>query len=82
LDRPIDRTGTEACAKKTLGPVVRTGVLLMGAVLASILAVDLPVPASDRSAQPYVPASDRWIELGANKVTDPPGLMSEFRQRS
>jgi hypothetical protein len=57
------------CAKWTLG-VLRTGTLLAGAVFASMLMVDPPLPAglagdARGGAEPYVPASDRWIELGA-----------------
>ena len=80
MDQPIDRTGsgsgpepgTEPCAKTTLGPVVRTALLLAGAVLASILAVDLPI--ADRAEQAYVPASPQWIELGAENVSETPPL--------
>ena len=75
MDQAIDRTGTEACAKRTLVGVTRTGVLLTGAVLASILAVELPLPAGQAAeGAAYVPASDRWIELGAETapLTPPP----------
>lgn len=69
MDQPFDRPGTETCAKRTLGGLTRTGVLLLSAVLACILSVDLPIPARRAAdgqgpAQGYVPASDRWIELG------------------
>jgi hypothetical protein len=58
---------------------VRTAALLIGAVLASILAVDLPVPA----AEPYVPASGQWIALGADKASDPQALATTtLQQRS
>ena len=48
--------------------LTRTGGLLVGAVLAGMLLVDLPIPAGRpmlRSAPPYVPAADSWIEPGA-----------------
>jgi hypothetical protein len=74
VDQVVDRPETETCAKWTLGGVLRsgvlrTGVLIAGAALASVLTVDLPLPASratggQDAAQPYVPASDKWIELG------------------
>jgi hypothetical protein len=83
MDQPIDPNGTGACAKRTLGPIVRTGLLLSGAVLASVLAVDLP--AADRAAEPYVPASGPWIELGAEateEVSDPRGLTPSLQHRS
>jgi hypothetical protein len=51
---------------------VRTALLLAGAVLASILAVDLPI--ADRAEQAYVPASPQWIELGAENVSETPPL--------
>jgi hypothetical protein len=81
LERPIDRTETAACAKRTRAAVVRTAALLIGAVLASILAVDLPVPAANRSAEPYVPASERWIALGAEKMSDSGDLITPWLQQ-
>lgn len=61
------------CAKWTLGRILRSGALRTGALLAAaafatLLTIDLPLPAS-RAADgagtvPYVPASDKWIELG------------------
>ena len=42
MDQAFDRPGTGTCAKRTLGGLTRTGVLLMGAVLACMLSVDLP----------------------------------------
>jgi hypothetical protein len=65
----------EACAKWTLGRIlrsgaVRTGALLAAAAFATLLTVDLPVPAGraeDAAAQPYVPASGKWIELGPQR---------------
>jgi hypothetical protein len=65
---------TETCAKWTLGRVLRSGALRTGALLAAaafaaLLTVDLPVPAGRAAVSPgaasYVPASDKWIELGA-----------------
>ena len=81
VDRPESgqetrqKTGQEigTCAKWTLGRVLRSGALrtcalLAAAAFATLLTVDLPLPAS-RAADgagtvPYVPASDKWIELG------------------
>jgi hypothetical protein len=63
------RSGTRTCAKGTLLGLTRTGGLLIAAVLASILLVDLPMSTGPwggtPSAPAYVPASERWIELGA-----------------
>ena len=63
----------ETCAKWTLGRILRSGALrtcalLAAAAFASLLTVDLPLPAS-RAADGagtvrYVPASEKWIELG------------------
>jgi hypothetical protein len=91
VDHPFDRPGTETCAKRTLGGLTRTGVLLMGAVLACILSVDLPIPAGRAAdgqgpGQGYVPASDRWIELGpsANREASrqPDSLTAEILERA
>jgi hypothetical protein len=55
-----------ACAKGTLWGLPRAGALVMGAVLATILLVDLPVPIGRTAdAPPYVPAAETWIEPGA-----------------
>jgi hypothetical protein len=67
----MDRPEAEACAKGTLRGVARTGILLLGAVLASVLLVDPPIPVSSAAdsqgaPQSVVPASERWIELGAS----------------
>jgi hypothetical protein len=86
VDQVSDRSKTDTCAKRTLGSVVRTGALLMGAVLASILMVDLPTPAGlaargETATRPYVPASDTWIELGAparSRATPFPELQPEL----
>lgn len=70
MDRFRDQPGTRTCAKGTLLGLTRTGSLLMAAVLAGILLVDLPIPARMVEAPPppaYVPASDEWIELGADR---------------
>jgi hypothetical protein len=69
VDKAYDLPGTGTCAKWTLAGRTRTGLLLMGAVLACVLSVDLPIPAGraadgQGTAQPYVPASGDWIELG------------------
>lgn len=62
-DQPLART----CAKGTLWRrLARTGGLVMGAALASLLLVDLPIPTGrTTSAPPYVPAAETWIEPGA-----------------
>jgi hypothetical protein len=65
-DQPLAGT----CAKGTLwGPTCKLaciGTLLIGAVLASMLLIDLPSPIGRATeAPPYVPAAERWIELGA-----------------
>src|SRR4029079_9612376 len=62
----------ETCAKWTLGRILRSGALrtcalLAAAAFATLLTVDLPLPAS-RAADGagtarYVPASDKWTEL-------------------
>jgi hypothetical protein len=66
-------------------------VLLMGAVLACMLSVDLPIPAgraadSQGPAQAYVPASDSWIELGPSAHPEASGqpdpLTAEILQRA
>jgi hypothetical protein len=58
-DRPLAGT----CAKGTLWGLTRTGGLVVGAVLASILLVDLPIPGGrGAEAPPYVPAAETWIE--------------------
>jgi hypothetical protein len=58
-DQPLAGT----CAKGTLWGLTRTGGLIMGAVLASILLVDPPIPAGRAAeAPPYVPAGETWIE--------------------
>jgi hypothetical protein len=91
VDQAFDRPGTETCAKRTLGGLTRTGVLLMAAVLACILSVDLPIPAGRAAdgqgpAQAYVPASDRWIELGPSADPEaslqPDPLTVEILQRA
>jgi hypothetical protein len=69
VDQVVNRPETRTFAGWTLGGVLRTGGLLTAAVLASVLTVDLPIPTSRTAdgqggAQPYVPASDKWIELG------------------
>lgn len=91
MDQVVDRPETETCAKwtlaqrtlaqRTLGGVLRTGALLAGAAFASVLMVDLPVPAPGGAAdgqgaiQPYVPTSDKWIELGVpQSPATQPGL--------
>jgi hypothetical protein len=72
-----DRPKTPACAKETrfgrLRGRLATGGLLLAGVLASIFLVDPPVPLSRLTAQApsapaYVPASERWIELGARSA--------------
>lgn len=91
MDQAYDRPGTETCAKWTLGGFTRTGLLLMGAVLACILTIDLPIPtgrvAADGqgAAQPYVPASGNWIELGPSgdgAAAQPNPLAAEVLQRA
>ncbi|MBO0765708.1 MAG: hypothetical protein J2P50_14125, partial [Hyphomicrobiaceae bacterium] len=75
VDQAFDRPGTEPCAKWTLGGLTRTGLLLMGAALACISSVDLPNPTGwaaggQGAAQPYVPASGDWLELGLSGAPD------------
>jgi hypothetical protein len=58
-DQPLAGT----CAKETLWGLTRTGGLIVGAVLASMLLVDLPIPNGRAfDALPYVPAAETWIE--------------------
>jgi hypothetical protein len=69
VDRPENQTCTETPARWTSGGALRTGGLLAAAAFASLLMVDLPIPASsaaddEKAAPRYVPASDKWIELG------------------
>lgn len=61
------------CAKGTLLGLTRTGGLIMGAVLASILLVDLPIPSREPEPPSYVPASETWIEPGAEIDQQAPG---------
>jgi hypothetical protein len=90
VDQGSDRSKTDICAKRTLGSVVRTGALLMGAILASVLMVDLPAPAGlaaggEGATRPYVPASETWIELGAparSRAAPMPELQSEFLRKA
>jgi hypothetical protein len=75
MSKAMDRAGADACAKGTLRGVVRTGILLLGAVLASVLLVDPPIPVSraedgQEARRSIVPASERWIELGAEGRAD------------
>jgi hypothetical protein len=70
MDQIRDQAGARTCAKGTLLGLTRTGGLLMGAVLASILLIDLPIPAGGLAeTPPYVPAADSWIELDAVAVS-------------
>jgi hypothetical protein len=59
----------KACVKWRSGGILRTGALLAAAAFASMLMVDLPVAASgadgEKADRSYVPAGDKWIELGA-----------------
>ncbi len=74
MDQSHDQPLAGTCAKGTLWGAMRellctgglvTG-LVMGAVLASIMLVDLPMPTSHAAkAPPYVPAAEHWIEPGA-----------------
>ena len=72
MDQVVDHSESQTCsetrAKWTWG-VLRAGGLLAAAAFASMLMVELPIPASgatedEKAAQRYVPASDKWIELG------------------
>ena len=70
MDQIHDQPLAAACAKEprwgSLGGTLRTGGLIAGAVLASLLMVELPMPLGGASEPPpYVPAGDAWIELGA-----------------
>jgi hypothetical protein len=65
MDRIHDQPLAEACAKGTLWGLTRTGGLILAAVLASILLIDLPIPAREPEPPPYVPAAETWIEPGA-----------------
>jgi hypothetical protein len=69
MQQTFDRQETRMCAKGTLSGITRSGGLLMGAVLASMLLVDLPVPVgradAPSAAPPFIPAADSWIRPGA-----------------
>ena len=74
MDQSHDQPLAGTCAKGTLWgaarELARTGGLVtglvVGAVLASILLIDLPMPAGHAGkAPPYVPAAEHWIEPGA-----------------
>jgi hypothetical protein len=82
MNEVMDRPRADACAKGTLRGIARTGILLLGAALASILLVDPPIPAdAPGAAQSVVPASERWIELGATPRAEkalPAGLQVAF----
>ena len=68
-DRPV----AGSCAKGTLWGLMPAGGLLLGAVLASMLLIDLPIPAGRTTeAPPYVSAAERWIEPGAASPTGSP----------
>jgi hypothetical protein len=90
VDQVSDRSKTDTCAKRTLGSVVRIGALLMGAVLASVLMVELPTPAGlaaggGGGTRPFVPASDTWIELGApaqSRATPFPELQPDVLRKA
>jgi hypothetical protein len=64
-DQPLAGT----CAKGTpwgmACKLTCAGILILAAVLASMLLVDLPIPSARPKAPPYVPAADRWIKPGA-----------------
>jgi hypothetical protein len=51
----------------------RTAVLLLGAAVASVSMVQLPAPATggQTKAPTHVPASDKWLALGAPGTPDP-----------
>lgn len=70
MDQIHDQPLAGTCAKGTLwGPTCKlacAGFLVMAAVLASLLLIDLPIPTGHATkAPPYVPAAERWIEPGA-----------------
>jgi hypothetical protein len=72
MNKVTDQSGVDVCANGRLRGVARTGILLLAAALASVLLVDPPIPvgrAADGQGalQSVVPASERWIELGATR---------------
>jgi hypothetical protein len=74
-----------APAASGLSGLARTGVLLMGMAVASVLLVDLPIPAGraadgQGASQPYVPASDRWIDLGVPQRPDNGPVADQVRR--
>jgi hypothetical protein len=81
-----DQSLAGTCAKRTLWALTWKlaciGTLVMGAVLVSVLLVDLPIPARRATkAPPYVPAAERWIEPGAASHTGSLGLQVAVRGR-
>jgi hypothetical protein len=73
MDQIHDQALAGTCAKGTLWGTLRIGGLIAGAVLASLLMVELPLPLGGASEPPpYVPASDTWIELGAPARVETP----------
>jgi hypothetical protein len=78
VDQIAGRPEIRPCAKWTLGAVLRIGALLAALGFASVSTIDLPsLTNSPGAAQPYVPASDKWIELGG--VLEPPEPASMTR---
>jgi hypothetical protein len=80
------KPGTPAApAARGLGGVARTGVLLMGMALASVLLVDLPIPAGRAADGPgapqsHVPASERWIDPGVPQRPDIGPVSEQLRR--
>ena len=76
LDHP--ETGVSSGAR--VWRAARTALLLLGGVVASIYMVQPPVPAAGRPAEAstYVPASDKWVELGYAAAAQSNGLQAAF----
>jgi hypothetical protein len=71
----VDRREAEPASSATVRHAACAALLLLAALAASVLTVELPAPAPGGKAQAptYVPASGRWRPLGQAATPDAPG---------